>query len=233
MRTLSFIFVLIFAASISAQSVAVKQAFGEGTRLAKNGEFEKALASYRTALAASKDDAIDLKFLARLHYNLGVCEYRLGRAEKAIDELRIAIESKGGEYPEAFYALGMAETERENWAKAREAFIGALKTNERNGEAWFDLAFAYLGEKDLERAETAFRNAIANKSIDTPLSHNNVGVILAIRGDIDAAKTEFKAAVRTSGGRLKMAEDNLKFCETRASSVGISKKELIVAERVQ
>lgn len=233
MRTLSFIFVLIFAVSISAQSPAVKRPFDEGTRLAKGGEFEKALVSYRSALVASKNDAIDLKFLARLHYNLGVCEYRLGRADTAIGELETAIELRGGEYLEAFYALGMAETALENWPKARRAFLEALKMNNKNGEAWFDLAFAYLGEKDYLHAETAFRNAIRQRSIDTPLSHNNVGVILAMRGDIEAAKTEFKTAVRTSSGRLKMAQDNLRFCETQAAGVALSKIELTVAERGQ
>lgn len=233
MRTLSFICLLMFAVAISAQSPAAKQSFDDGTRSARNGEFEKALASYRAALAASKNDAIDLKFLARLHYNLGACEYRLGRADKAINELATAIEFRGGEYPQAFYALGMAETDRENWPKARQAFLEALKDGAKNAEAWFDLAFAYIREEDFENAETAFRKAIAHKSVDTPLGHNNIGVILAMRGDIAAAKKEFVTAFRTSGGRLKMAEDNLKFCETKASSVALLKIELTIAERGQ
>lgn len=230
MRILSFIFVLILAVSVSAQSPAAKQPFDDGTRFARNGEFEKALASYRKALAASKNDAIDLKFLARLHYNLGVCEYRLGDADKAIGELETANELRGGEYSDAFYALGMAETARENWPKARVAFLGALKTNDRNGEAWFDLAFAYISEKDLENAEKAFRKAIDRKSIDTPLSYNNIGVILAMRGDIAAAKREFETAIRTSGGRLKMAESNLRFCENRETTVALAAS-LNLAER--
>lgn len=231
MRILSFLFVLIFTFSSSAQSSKAKPPFDEGTRLAKSGNFEKALVSYRTALAASKDDAIDLKFLARLHYNLGVCEYRLGRAAKAIAELETAIELRGGEYAEAFYALGMAETARENWPKARIAFLGSIKTNSSNGETWFDLAYAYLSESDLENAEKSFRNAIRLKSIDTPLSHNNVGVILALRGEIDAAKMEFQTALRSSGGRLKIAVNNLKYCETHRSSISAAKVALTIAER--
>ena len=229
MQIASFILVLIFALSTAAQTPSVKMPFDEGTRLAQSGEFERALVSYQAALAASKNSPIEPRSLARLHYNLGVCEYRLGRADKAIVELETAIDLRGGEYSAASYALGMAESEHGNWAKARSAFLDALKTNDRNGEAWFDLAFAYLGENDPKNAEASFRNAIRLKSIDTPLSHNNVGVMLAMRGEIEAAKAEFKAAVRTSGGRLKIAENNLRSCEIQASNV--AKIELILAER--
>ena len=213
MRTLSFIFVLICAVGVSAQSKAITKPFSEGTGFAKAGDFESALARYRTALDASKLEQIDIKFLARLHYNLGVCEYRLNRPDRAVDELAIAIGLRGKDYPAAYYALGMAESSRQNWPKARLAFIGALKGNEPVNEAWFDLAFAYLRENNFDQAETAFRQAIAHKSIDTPLSHNNIGVILAIRGDLSAAKIEFESALRVSDGRLKMADKNLKFCE--------------------
>ena len=229
MRNLLWIFTLVFAVSVSAQSPAAKQYFNAGTQYARGGEFEKARAIYLVALASA--EATDKNFLARLHYNLGVCEYRLGHSTQAADELRMAIVLRGGEYAEANYALGMAESENQNWPKAREAFLASLKTNEKNGEAWFDLAFAYLGERDYTRAEAAFRNAIAYKTIDTPLSHNNLGVILAMRGDINGAKAEFKNAVRTSGGRLKIAENNLIFFETQVESAGISKNKLTVAER--
>jgi len=213
MRTLAFIFVLIFAVGVSAQSSAVMKPFEEGTRFAKSGDFEKALSSYREAFEAAKTEQIDKRFLARLHYNLGVCEYRLNRAAQAVSKLETAIELRGKDYPAAYYALGMAESARRNWPKARLAFTGALKGQDAVNEAWFDLAFAYLGEHNFDQAEVAFRKAIAHKSVDTALSHNNVGVILAMRGDMSAAKSEFETALKMSGGRLKMADKNLKFCE--------------------
>src|SRR2546426_7946380 len=109
MRTLSFIFVFLFAVSVSAQSPSVTRSFNEGTKLANSGEFEKALSSYRAVLGGTKSVGSDNDFLARLHYNLGVCEYRLNRPDKAIEEFDLAIKIKGGNYWRAFYALGMAE----------------------------------------------------------------------------------------------------------------------------
>lgn len=213
MRTLLFVFLLVSAVSVPAQSPVVRPLFNQGTVFAKAGEFEKALASYRTALKMSENGENNVNFLARLRYNLGVCEFHLGRWETAVSEYRKAIELRGGDYAEAFYALGMAETARKSWPQARDAFLGALKHNKKNGEAWFDLGFAYVSERNFEQAEIAFRKAIALRSIDTPLSHNNVGVILAMRGDMTAAKYEFDLAYRLSAGRLKMAESNRRFCE--------------------
>ncbi|MEP6789253.1 MAG: tetratricopeptide repeat protein [Acidobacteriota bacterium] len=224
MRTLSFIFVCIFAVSISAQSSSVTRPFNDGTRSANAGKFEKALSNYLAASEATKGESIDRNYLARLHYNLGVCEFRLGQNEQAVSEFDQAIQLKG-DYPRAHYALGMAESTRQNWSKARLAFLEALRSNRANGEVWFDLAFAYLGEKDVANAETAFRNSIANKSVDSALGHNNVGVLLAIRGDLNAAEKEFEAALRSSDGKLTLAQSNLDYCRAHAAeSLGVAVK---------
>src|SRR5438445_1820257 len=114
MRTLSFIFLLIFAVGVSAQSASVSRPFNEGTRFANSGEFEKALSSYRAASEAAKNDSVDSNYLARLHYNLGVCEFRLGHNEQAVAEFDQAIKLRNGDYPRAYYAVGMAESAGEN-----------------------------------------------------------------------------------------------------------------------
>ncbi len=222
MRTLSFIFVLVFAVGISAQSTLVRQPFRTGTKFAKAGKFEKALSSYLAAVEAAKSETVSDEFLAKLHYNIGVCEYRLDRAGKAVKELEQAVELTTGLYPRAFYALGMAESARKNWPKARLAFLKAVRSNKTDGEAWFDLAFAYLGENDLANAEAAFRNAVAYKSIDAPLGHNNIGVMLALRGETAAAIKEFETALRSTDGKLAEAKSNLEYC--RAHSGQLSAK---------
>ena len=213
MRTLSFIFVLIIAAGVSAQSPAAKISFIHATKLANSGAFEEARQSYRNALKAA--ERANVNFRARLHYNLGVCEYRLNNNANAIEEFRLAIALKGGKYSRAFYATGMAETARENWPAARQAFLEALKLDRTDGKAWFDLAVAYLGEKDIAGAEAAFRNSIMYKSTDSALSHNNIGVILGWRGNLTAAEKEFEAALKLSDDTLLEARKNLAYCRAR------------------
>jgi tetratricopeptide (TPR) repeat protein len=215
MRMLSLIFVLAFGVSVSAQPQSVKSLFNEGTKFASAGEFEKALSRYREALNRSESVRLDSDHLARLHYNLGVCEFHLNHPERAIKELKLAIKLKGGNYPRAFYALGMAESVRANWQGARLAFLESLRLNKSNGEAWFDLAFAYLGEGDFAGAEAAFRNSIIYKSIDSAWSHNNVGVLLVLRGDLAEAQNEFERALEASGGKLIEARNNLEYCRAR------------------
>jgi Tfp pilus assembly protein PilF len=212
MRILSFIFLSALALSVSAQSPAITQSFSEATRLATAGEFEEALSMYHVALVEAERVRSDSNFLARLHYNLGVCEYRLNRPEKAIKEFNLAIKLKGLNSSRIFYALGMAESARENWHGARFAFLETLKVNKKNGEAWFDLAFAYLEEGNFADAEAAFRNSIVHKSIDSALSHNNIGVFLALRGEFRAAEKEFETALKSSGGELSEARNNLDYC---------------------
>ena len=111
----------------------------------------------------------------------------------------------------------MAQSERENWKGAQRAFLEAVKRDNRNGEAWFDLAFAYIAGGDLTAAESAFRNSIVHKSIDSILGHNNVGVLLAIRGEYAAAEREFETALKASGGSLIEAKNNLEYCRAHHS----------------
>jgi len=212
--TLSSFFVLIFAVSVSAQQ-SVTRSFNEGTKLAQGGDFEKALSSYHAALNDAERVRADNDFLARLHYNLGVCEYQLKRSEKAVDEFHLAIKMKGGNYSRALYALGMAESARENWPEARLAFLESLRLERTNGEAWYDLGFAYLQEGDFANAEAAFRNSIIYKCIDSAWSHNNVGVFLTFRGEFSSAEKEFETALKLSGGRLVQARSNLEYCRAR------------------
>lgn len=214
MRTLSSIFVLLFAVSVSAQPAAMRW-FNEGTKLANIGEFEKALSGYRAALNYAERVRSDNDFLARLHYNIGVCEYQLNHPGSVVEEFHLAIKMKRGNYSRAFYALGMAESARKNWPGARMAFLETLRLDPRNGEAWFDLAFVYFQEGDFANAEAAFRNSIIHKSTDSAWSHNNVGVFLALRGEFSSAEKEFETALKSSGGRLVEARNNLEYCRAR------------------
>src|SRR5262245_49719205 len=214
MRILWCVFLLLFAVSVSAQPSGTRS-FNEGTKLANVGEFERALSSYRAALTDAERVRPDNDVLARLHYNLGVCEYHLNRPERAVDEFHLAVKMKGGNYSRAWYALGMAESARENWPGARLAFLESLRLDQTTGEAWYDLAFAYVQDGDFVNAEAAFRNSIMHKSIDSAWSHNNVGVFLALRGEFSSAEREFEAALKSSGGRLLEARNNLEYCRAR------------------
>jgi tetratricopeptide (TPR) repeat protein len=206
-----FLIVSTFVWSASAQTAAERH-YAKGVKLANAGRYEPALATFRAALGFAAGETPSEAFLARLHFNVGVCLYRLGRSSDAVGELERAIELSRGDYEKAHYALGMAETELKNWARAEKAFRAALRLNEKNGETWLDLAFVYLGARDYEAARGAFRKAIEHGSSDAALARNNLGVILALGGELAQAIREFETALKDSGGKLAVATRNLDFC---------------------
>lgn len=215
MRTLSFIFMLAFTVSVSAQSSMVSRLFQDGTRSAKAGDFENGVKSYKTALILAGSEQTDPEYLAKIHFNIGVCLYRSDKTKEAVREFSEAITLRKANYQQAYYALGVAQSRLTNWPKARTAFQEALKLNGSDGEAWFDLAFACLAEKDFENAGRAFQKSILYNSVDHALGHNNVGVILAMKNEFTAAEKEFETALLLSNGRLIEARNNLEYCKAR------------------
>ena len=75
------------------------------------------------------------------------------------------------------------------------------------------MALVLLAKKDFDTAQTAFQNAVKYKTVNTADAHNNIGVILALRGDLTAAEKKFEIALRESGGKSTEAENNLRFCK--------------------
>ncbi len=213
MRILSFVFIIVFAISVSAQTKQAKKLFKDGTQAARTGNYEKALRDYQKAVLLSENDKTVINFLSKTHFNIGVCFYHLNRQTEAVKELNKAIELSEGNYHKAFYVLGMAETELKNWRNATAAFRKAVNLKINDGEAWFDLGLALLEEKNFGEAEKAFQNSIRYKSVAAADAHNNLGVILALKGDFVSAEKEFKVALRKSSGKSAEAQSNLQFCE--------------------
>ena len=209
-----FVILTAIVGSISAQTAATQRTFEKGISLANQGKFETALLDFKKSLTLAEIEDARSDYRAKIHFNIGVCFYRLKQNEKAVSEFEEAVKLAKGDYEKSFYALGMAQAELKNWQAAEKAFRGALRLNKQNGETWFDLAFVYLAQKDYESAKTAFQKSVELKSVASPVGHNNLGVILAIGGDIDSAVKEFETALKKSNGKFTVAERNLQFCKS-------------------
>lgn len=211
MRVLFFIF-LVFTFTAAAQTPALKKSFDDGIETARKGEFEKASEKFRRVLMIAETEKTNDNFLAKIHFNLGVCFYRLQETERSIGEFTEAIKLSRREYAQAFYALGMAHSDLKNFDSAEISFRDALNLNKTDGEIWFDLGFVYLQKKDFEKAEIAFQNAVKFKSVSSFEAHNNLGVISALRHEFDQAEKHFEAALKLSENRFETARKNLQFC---------------------
>lgn len=218
-----FVILLAIVTSVSAQSLTTRQSFEKGVKLAKSEKFEAALDDFERALTLAGSEDATRNFRARIYFNIGVCLYRLKQNEKAVGEFEEAVRLAQNDYEKAFYALGMAQAELKNWREAEAAFLAAIRLNKRNGEAWFDLAFVYLANNDYDSARNAFRKSIELKSVAAPIGHNNLGVILAVGGDLSSAIKEFEKALKQADGKFAVAERNLQFCK----SLGENNRELM------
>lgn len=213
---LFFILITLSAFAANGQSAEALTNFNSGLELSKSGDHETALRCFTAALDAAKDDTRDRAFQARVNYNIGVSAYQLGKFEMAAERLETAIVLSGFKYEKAYFALGMTYAETGEWAEARDAFRHATALNEKNGEAWFDLAFAYLELDDRDMAMTAFARSIKYRTIDAPIAENNIGVLQAHRGNFRTAEKHFRNAIRLSGGAFTIAANNLNECRQMA-----------------
>jgi tetratricopeptide (TPR) repeat protein len=213
MRSLFFVLV-VFVFSASAQTPFIKRIYDKATVAAQSAQFESAIADYQKILLFAETEKQTDDFLARVHYNIGICFYHQRQTIDAINQFNEAIKSSRRNYQKAFYALGMAETQLKNWARAETAFRAAIELKKTDGEAWFDLALTYLATKNFDAAETAFANSIKYKSIAAADAHNNLGVIFALRHNFLFAEKEFETALDQSNGKSVEARNNLGFCKS-------------------
>ncbi len=221
MRTiLFFILITLSAFAANGQSAEALSNFSSGLEFSKNGDHETALRCFTAALDGAHDDARDRAFQAKVNYNIGVSAYQLGKFEVAIERLEKAISLSGRVYEKAYYALGMTYAETGDWVPARDAFRAAIAINEKNGETWFDLAFAYLALGEQEMAIAAFARSVKHKTVDRPIAENNLGVLFANKGELRKAEMHFENAVRLAGGAFTIASENLNECRQMARSAG-------------
>ena len=220
MRKLSFLFIIVFALVVNSAAQTVKQSFEEGTRAAGSAEYEKALANYRKAILYTENEKTGADFLARIHFNIGVCLFHLKENAAAVEEFNQAIALSRRGYQKAFYVLGMAQARLKNWRRAERAFRAAVDLKKDDAEAWFDLGLVLLEEKDFPAARKAFENSVRYKTIAAADAHNNIGVIHALRGDFVSAEKEFEAALLESKGASSVARNNLQFCKSYKQNFG-------------
>ena len=120
MRYLLIIFVLVLSLNVSAQSAKVSELFSEGTKNANQEHFTEAVQNYKSALSIAENEYLDFGYRAKLRYNIGVCYYRLGKYDEAVDNFKRAILLKK-DYTVAHSALNVAESRRQEWKRTTAA----------------------------------------------------------------------------------------------------------------
>ncbi len=218
-----FVFLLAIVPSIIAQQSDRPQSFERGLQLYAQGQYDRAIAEFRESLSQFGP------YYAQSLYNIGVCNYELGRKSESIGWYREAIRFKAN-YVAAFHALGVALDDLSETAQSREAFTRAVElSREKHAPSLFRLGLALQREGDLEAAAVSYKKAIRESGDRMPGCHNNLGVIEAMLGDLNAAERHFETAIRQSKGNFESAKYNLSLCR---EMIATSTRSLLASLRV-
>ena len=86
MRISLLFFIVALTVSVSAQTPPVSQSFESATRTAQAQQYEQAIEKYRATILYAESERLDDKFLAKIHFNIGVCFYHLKQTAEAAEE---------------------------------------------------------------------------------------------------------------------------------------------------
>jgi tetratricopeptide (TPR) repeat protein len=166
----AYVFLSLFAlvALGAAQAQSDDNALAQGNRFFALGQYEMALTQYRIAAAAPNEQQ------PVAHFNIGVCQHRLGRLPEAVRAYREAVRLTNGQYAKAAYALGLVLLDLDNVREAKQAFAQAVEvSNGRDAEALFQLALLLARAGETEAATKRLQQAIQHAGKRFPGGHNN------------------------------------------------------------
>jgi tetratricopeptide (TPR) repeat protein len=157
---------LTFVAAIAVTTLAVRGGGGdgagtldaaafveEGLQLHVDGQLPAAADRYRRATAADPANVL-------AHYNLGLVNQQIGRADIAIAEYRRTIELDPA-YAPALHNLGVLVAATGDRAQAIALYQRAVKANPALAEAQFNLGLLLLEAGDVAGGNAAINAAIA------------------------------------------------------------------------
>jgi len=115
LRPVSFVLIALFVAVLPAAAQSVGDSFAAGSEAFAEGDYLRALSQFEDARdAGSRGPAV--------HYNIGVCQYRLG----LYDEAAQTFDALAHDYPAmrelALYNLGLVRLKQNRGGEARELF---------------------------------------------------------------------------------------------------------------
>jgi tetratricopeptide (TPR) repeat protein len=148
----------------------------------------------------------------RAHLNLGADYLRLGRPERATDDLRKAVDL-APDSAQAHYHLGLAYLLQQRFPLAGTEFQEALRLQPDLADAAHNLGLALLRQGKVSEAVAAFEKALAlePRSVD---SRSSLGQALYQQGKLDEAREHLRAALAIQPSYVA-ARQNLGVVELR------------------
>ena len=152
------------------------------------------------ALAGVPKPAVEL-------YNRALESARAGRDEKAVEQLRAAVEIHPG-FGLALSKLGVLYMKMKQPDKALEPLRAALKLSPDDYPTLLTYGRALFDGRQFAEAEEQFSKA-ARKNSASPSARFYLGLIALKRQDLDAAEKSLREAVRLGGDEMAIAHKYL------------------------
>jgi tetratricopeptide (TPR) repeat protein len=161
--------------------------FQIGYCLAKLGQVQEAIASYKQALRINPKEA-------GVHTNLCAAYGKIGRYEGAIESCKQAIQLKP-DFAEAYSNLGWSYQRMGRYQEAIQACKEAIRLKPDFAPAHYNLGNSYAALKKYEEAIDAYKEAIRIK-FDYAEGHLDLGAAYFQTGRIEEAIGSYKQAIR-------------------------------------
>ena len=197
----------------------------------RNGDLDAARQAFEQALAlapANAEALLNLAAIQRVNGQLGAAEHLVQRALQVdpnsigalsqlaeierdrgdLDEaLRLFEEALAIDDSQPFLAMGYGDVLQRagRYAAAERAFKSVLELEPDSFKARYNLGVTYGNQGRADDAVAMYEEAlaVAPEHPEAMLAHNNLGAVHLERGDIDAARQRFEAAVRASTGHFE------------------------------
>ncbi|MDD5104155.1 MAG: tetratricopeptide repeat protein [Desulfuromonadaceae bacterium] len=179
----------------------------QGVAFDEQGNFEKALSCYRSAIAYDKDSAL-------LYYNMGNSLKNMGESKKAEEayEKALSINSQIAEawhnlailyqergkrenayrcianalairpnFADALHTLGELYQADERLPEAIDSFLKAVRSEPGSARSWNSLGIAYQNAEEDRKAEECYRNALKHENTHLHARNNLGAALLTLR----------------------------------------------------
>jgi tetratricopeptide (TPR) repeat protein len=135
---------------------------------------------------------------------------RLRRYDEAIEEYKAAIKKAGRPVYTAYLNMGSVLFNKEDYAKAAEAYRQAIAAKPNSWRGHYNLAEALYANQEYAGAEKEYRRVVELRPGAIVINARHfLGLALYKQGRIDDAIAEYQAAIEQAGGKYSEAHYNL------------------------
>ncbi|HEY0719985.1 MAG TPA: tetratricopeptide repeat protein [Gammaproteobacteria bacterium] len=128
------------------------------------------------------------------HFNLARAAYGMKDHTTALSMYRMAIELRGGVYPEAYLNQGLVLVALKRYEEAEKSYRKAIKLDNKYPEAWYNLGLLQMKQQQIEQAGQSLQKALAYKA-DYEQAWFNLGVLAGREDKDDVAIDAYRHAL--------------------------------------